>query len=243
MESKYSILTPTGFQKFDGIIRNKKQSLLIKTRNGNSIETSLEHIFIVGGKEVKAKSLTPGDYITDKDRVVSSKLYKIQYLYDPVNVQNGNRYIGNGIIHHNCSFIGSSFTLISGDTLSKLSSKEYIWSRNDFNAIENPIPGHTYFIAVDTSEGVGGDNSAFVVIDITKMPYLTVGKFKCNTISYLLYPNIIQQFAKLYNNAFVLVEVNSIGNSVAQILYDELEYENILMLHVKNLLLNYLYFL
>lgn len=128
-----------------------------------------------------------------------------------------------------CSFIGSSFTLISGDTLSKLSSKEYIWSRNDFNAIENPIPGHTYFIAVDTSEGVGGDNSAFLVIDITKMPYLTVGKFKCNTISYLLYPNIIQQFAKLYNNAFVLVEVNSIGNSVAQILYDELEYENILM--------------
>lgn len=128
-----------------------------------------------------------------------------------------------------CSFIGSSHTLISGDTLSKLSAKDYIWQKNDYDAIEEPQIGHTYFIAVDTSEGIGGDASAFLVIDVTKFPYFTVGKFKCNTISYLLYPNIIHQIAKLYNDAFVLVEINSIGNSVAQILYDELEYENILM--------------
>ena len=128
-----------------------------------------------------------------------------------------------------CSFIGSSHTLISGDHLSRLSAKDYIWQNNNFDAIENPEIGHTYFIPVDTSEGIGGDSSAFQVIDITSFPYKTVGKFKSNTISYLLYPNIIHHIAKLYNDAFVLIEINSIGNSVAQILYDELEYENILM--------------
>ncbi len=132
-----------------------------------------------------------------------------------------------------CQFLGSSATLINGDTLSRLSAKDYIWSKNEFDAIEEPQPTHTYFLSVDTSEGVGGDYSTFHIIDVTKFPYLTVGKYRCNTISYLLFPNIIYQYAKRYNEAFVLIEINGIGNQVAHILYEDLEYENVLMVSSK----------
>lgn len=128
-----------------------------------------------------------------------------------------------------CEFLGSSFTLISGDVLSRLSSKEYVWQKNDFDAIEEPIPGHSYFMCVDTSEGIGGDSSTFVIVDITKFPYMTAGKFKCNTLSYLLFPDVIYTYAKKYNNALVLVEINNIGMEVARILHDDLEYENLLL--------------
>ena len=43
------------------------------------------------------------------------------------------------------------------------------------------------------------------------------------------FPNIIQQTAKNYNDAWVLVEVNDIGEQVANILHYDLEYENMLM--------------
>lgn len=128
-----------------------------------------------------------------------------------------------------CSFLGSQNSLISGDALSKLSAIDFVSQQNEVDFIEYPIEGHTYFISVDTAEGVGGDYSAFSVIDITEFPYKTVAKFHSNLISYLLYPNVINQIGKMYNNAFVLVETNSIGNQVAHILYEDLEYENLMM--------------
>lgn len=128
-----------------------------------------------------------------------------------------------------CSFIGSSLTLISGDTLSRLSFVEYVYQKNEVDFIEYPEKDHIYFIPVDTSEGVGGDYSAFSVVDITKFPYRVVAKFRSNKINYLFYPNIIHQIAKMYFDAFVLVEINSIGNQVAHILHDDLEYENLMM--------------
>ena len=45
----------------------------------------------------------------------------------------------------------------------------------------------------------------------------------------MLFPNIIQQTAKNYNDAWVLVEVNDIGEQVANILHYDLEYDNMLM--------------
>ncbi len=230
MQNKFSILTPSGFQKFDGIIRKVDLSILIKTRSGNTIRTSLNHIFVVNGREIKASTLKPTDYINEKDRVVSITLYKIEFLYDPVNVQNGNLYISNGLISHNCHFLGSTATLISGDKLSKMSSVPFVYVKDDhLSIIEYPEENRNYFISVDTSEGVGGDYSAFSVIDITKFPYKVVAKYKNNKISHLIYPNIIFDIAKKYNESYVLVEINSVGIQVAQILHDELEYENLLM--------------
>lgn len=128
-----------------------------------------------------------------------------------------------------CEFLGSSNTLINGRTLSQMSSMEPIF-HNDLGLMlyEEPNRERTYVITVDVARGVGGDYSAFTIVDVTDMPYKLVGKFKNNTIAPMLFPEVIYKAAKDYNNALVLVETNDIGGQIADILYAELEYENIL---------------
>jgi hypothetical protein len=53
--------------------------------------------------------------------------------------------------------------------------------------------------------------------------------FRNNTISPLIFPNVIYETAKYYNDAFILVETNDIGQQVADILHYDLEYEGLLV--------------
>lgn len=128
-----------------------------------------------------------------------------------------------------CSFIGSSNTLISGSKIAQLSAMEFLYTNDNLDITEYPKEGHDYFISVDCAEGIGGDYSTASVIDITEFPYKVVGKYRSNKISYLLFPNVLFTLAKRYSNASVLLEINSVGNEVARTLYEELEYENVLM--------------
>lgn len=127
-----------------------------------------------------------------------------------------------------CTFLGSSNTLIGADTIAKMSAKTFIHSKDNLDVLEAPEQKHFYFIAVDTSRGVGGDFSAFTVIDCTEYPFKVVAKFKDNNITPLLYPDIITKVAKDYNNAHILVEINDIGQQVADIIYNDIEYENMM---------------
>jgi hypothetical protein len=101
--------------------------------------------------------------------------------------------------------------------------------KNGLDVYELPIPEHEYVMTVDVSRGVSNDYSAFVVVDITTIPYKVVAKYKNNTIKPLLFPNIIHPVAMSYNHAFVLCEVNDIGGQVADIMQFDLEYDNLLM--------------
>ena len=126
-----------------------------------------------------------------------------------------------------CEFLGSTNTLISGKALSMMSSKEIVYKKDGLDIYEEPQENKYYVITTDTSRGIGGDYSAFVVVDITEMPFKVVGKFRDNKVSTLLYPDFIARVAKDYNNAYVLIENNDIGQQVVDILHQELEYENI----------------
>jgi hypothetical protein len=142
-----------------------------------------------------------------------------------------------------CNFLGSSYTLLNAETLSKFSPKQYIYSHDKLDVLEEPVRGekneqgkvvrndNIYIIVVDTARGVGGDYSAFVVVDITVSPYRVVAKYRDNRISPLLYPTMIHTVARNYNNAHVLVEINDNGQQIADILYGELEYENMLFVN------------
>ena len=129
-----------------------------------------------------------------------------------------------------CKFLGSSLTLINADTIAKMSLAKTVYSKDGLDIYEKPQRGHTYVIVADTAKGVGGDYSAFTIIDITEVPYKLIGKYRNNTISPLLYPNVIYETGKRYNEAYILVEVNS-SEQVPHILYQELEYENILFVN------------
>jgi hypothetical protein len=127
-----------------------------------------------------------------------------------------------------CTFLGSSNTLISPDTIAKMSPISFMYEKDGLDVLEYPVPGHVYFTTVDTSRGIGGDYSAFTVIDTTEYPYKIVAKYRNNKISPLLYPTIIHKVSKDYNSAYVLVEINDIGQQVADIIHNDLEYENMI---------------
>ena len=127
-----------------------------------------------------------------------------------------------------CTFLGSSNTLIAADTIARLSPIPFIHEKDGLDILEYPVPGHVYFTTVDTSRGVGGDYSAFTIIDTTEYPYKIVAKYRNNKISPLLYPTVVHKVSKDYNNAYVLVEINDIGQQVADIIHNDLEYENMI---------------
>lgn len=126
-----------------------------------------------------------------------------------------------------CQFLGSSNTLISGAALARMSSIEPIHTVMGLDVQEEPQKGHFYICIADTAQGVGGDNSAFTIIDVTDTPYKIAAKYKNNNISPLLFPSVIHKAAVDYNNAFILVETNDIGQQVINVIYQEFEYENV----------------
>ena len=130
-------------------------------------------------------------------------------------------------------FVGSTNTLIHHSKLRNLTFTEPIYNKDGLHLWEFPNPNRMYFISCDVARGAGKDFSAFTITDITDTPYRLVGRYRDNEISPMLYPTVIEKAAKDYNGAFVLIEVNDIGSQVADILYYDLEYENVLSSVIK----------
>lgn len=132
-------------------------------------------------------------------------------------------------VEFECDFIGSTNTLIDSTKLKILTHDDPIQkTSNGLWVFEHPKEDHTYCMVIDTSRGQSIDYNAFIVIDMSEIPYKVVATFKNNEISPIVYPNLIYPVAKKYNQAYVLVEINDIGSQVADILYQEFEYDNIL---------------
>jgi hypothetical protein len=128
-----------------------------------------------------------------------------------------------------CEFLGSVNTLITSSKLKTLVYDDPITSNAGLDVYEEPKEDHTYVMTVDVARGLTKDYSAFVVMDTTTIPYRLVAKYRNNTIKPLLFPNVIDQVARTYNHAYVMVEVNDIGGQVADTLQFDLEYDNLLM--------------
>ena len=135
---------------------------------------------------------------------------------------------------HLCEFLGSIGTLINPSKLKILVYDDPI-KRGDkgLDIYEEPKEDHDYLMTADVARGIGNDYSAFVVFDITNFPYKVVAKYKNNEIKPMLFPSIIEKVARGYNNSWILIEINDIGDQVANILHYDLEYNNILMCSMK----------
>lgn len=138
-----------------------------------------------------------------------------------------------------CEFLGSTNTLISGEKLACLTYKEPVGKLADVVIYEKPVKedyddetgdqisaDHMYAIVVDVSEGKNLDYSAFSVFDVSGIPYRQVAVYRNNSIPPMVFPNIIKTCAEYYNDAHVLVEINN-SPQVAEILLEDLEYENV----------------
>ena len=133
-------------------------------------------------------------------------------------------------------FIGSSATLISGAKLRSLAFHNPISSIEGFDIYEEPIKDRLYIATVDCAEGVELDYSSINVLDVSQTPYRQIAKYRNNKLPLLFFPTVIYSIAKKYNEAYVLIETNNIGQQVVDILHYDLEYENIYKLehhHIK----------
>jgi hypothetical protein len=134
---------------------------------------------------------------------------------------------------YGCSFLGSSNTLISSTKLNVLAPEEYLSEDAEgLRIFAEPQKDKIYFLQADVSRGQGSDYSAFTVIEGTESPYKIVATYRNNTISPFNFPQSIKKVGELYNNAYVLVETNDIGGQVSSILYNDLNYENLLMTRI-----------
>lgn len=329
----YEVMTPSGWQSFDGVKISKESTIKIRFSDGNEIKTTENHIFISDmGNEILAKDSFGKSVKTKNGTSIVSEIVKngIESVYDLINVAGGNLYYTNDIVSHNClvldefahmrpnlatefiasvfptlsssetsqmiivstpkgmnhyyklwteaeqglngftpisghwsehpkrnqawadaqlaelgdvlyqqevecSFIGSSNTLIKGEKVASLPLKQpLITSPDGFTCYSAPVPKRSYVMTVDVAKGEEQDSSAFVIFDITEFPYKIVGTYKNNKISTLTYPDIVYHYAKMYNEAFVLVESNSLGQQVADALFYDLEYENMYMSEKSN---------
>ena len=132
-------------------------------------------------------------------------------------------------VEFECQFLGSVGTLINPAKLKSLIYERPITSNGGLDIYEQPISNHDYLCTVDVARGVGEDYSTFIIVDITSFPHKVVAKYRNNEIKPMLFPNIIYEVATNYNKAFILCEVNDIGDQIAAILNFDLEYENLLM--------------
>ena len=132
-------------------------------------------------------------------------------------------------IEFECEFLGSIDTLIAPSKLKSLVYENPIQQNAGLDVYIPPEKAHDYLMTVDVARGVGEDYSAFVVTDITEFPHKVVAKYRNNEIKPMLFPNIIYEIARNYNQSFILCEVNDIGDQIASILNFDMEYENLLM--------------
>jgi hypothetical protein len=131
------------------------------------------------------------------------------------------------------TFFGTGDTLVNAETLLGFRAGRYkrLLEGGLLKVYEEVQKGHEYIMTVDVSKGRGQDYSTFNLIDISVRPFAQVAVYRNNTISPILFPNIIYKYAKVYNDAYVVIESNDQGSVVCNGLYHDLEYEN---MHVES---------
>jgi hypothetical protein len=225
------ILTSSGFKQFRGLQRLEKETIKILFSDGNDCTVSTDHIFIDTDKPTK--ELRIGDFIGERE-IIDIKKQGLKKVYDPVDVE-GHEYIGNGINHHNCEFLGSSLTVLNSETLrSLLSQEEYDIIEESLGGrlriYEKPIEGVSYVIGVDTSKGTGNDFSVaqvFKVSSIKPVGFEQVAVFQDDFTDAYSFSDIVNKLGYYYNNAYIMVENNAEGSTVVSRLWWEYEYENL----------------
>lgn len=223
------IMTQSGWSEFQGIRKSRHTRVYAIVTQKRKFIASMNHRFYYNNKWNFSSEVKVGDII-DGSRVIGSYFLDLRYpnlvdLYDILGTKD-HTYIASGTISHNC-FIGSSYTLLSGDTMARLVGKEPLEQRSGIlNIYKYPEPNHKYIMSVDPAKD-GADGFAVCILDITKFPFKQVAA--CSTdIDYFLMPEHLDDWGRMYNSALIIVENNEgAGQSVADMLWTEYEYENL----------------
>lgn len=226
--NKYKILTPSGFKNFDSIKKiTKSKYLKITLSNGREIACSYDHKFILDGIEIPAYELYNGcaiDSVGDTDiYVIANELVQSDIeLYDIVEVEDGNIFIVDNLVSHNCNFETSGHTVIEADIIRYYEGliKEPLERRGfdgNLHIYQYPNYNKSYIVTADVARGDGEDYSAFHVLDAQNVEQVAEYKGKIDPASFA---NMLIAIGTEYNNALIVVDNRNIGYATLQVIVD-----------------------
>lgn len=232
------VLSNGGYQLSTGIKKSIHDHYYkIITLSGLTLECTESHIFETLNGPITAKLLSKNDELILKDGndflKYKRKINKKFVAYDLIDVENGSLYFTNGILSHNCSFLGSSNTLISSTKLQQLVFLDPIVSEKHLNIYEQPVAGHKYVTTVDVCAGLSQDYSIINIVDVTEAPYKQVLVYRNSDIDPSSFSLVVDAIAKKYNKSTLIIESNLDGKIVAKELWD-MEYENLISTKAEN---------
>ena len=229
--TRFEILTPNGFEDFSGLRKTTKSEVVrLSLSNGKSVESSLDHLFIIDDTEVLAKDIEEGCVISKDISVLRSITKKGSFtLYDPVDVGDKHHFIADSITSHNCNFNSSGTSVFINESLEYIDSmqiKEPLERRGrdaNYWIFEHPDYTKDYVVVADVARGDGKDYSAFHILDLENN--IQVAEYK-GQIPTKDYGHLLVEAATYYNKALLVVENASIGWSTLQTI-QEIGYQNL----------------
>ena len=232
IDKKFQVLTQSGFSDFSGIRRTETNRTLKIFFGDSFIEVSEDHKFMVFGKEVIAKTLKEGDVLQTRfdKNVIITKIETSEekcFVYDVLETKD-HSYITNDVISHNCSFLGSSHTLVSKESLQRFKPQdpEMVLAQR-LKVYKEPEPKHKYIIGVDPAK-FGGDSYAIQVLDVTSFPFVQVASAKLKDENFQIMPGFIVEWGKWYNEGLLIIENNEGAGTYANVvIHNDYEYENL----------------
>lgn len=235
--TRYRIKTPDGFKPFSGIRSSEKIGIAeIYTDSGLHLRCTLDHpLKLANGTFTRAIDLTQDSLLStshgiSKVTFVSIDHEAVSRVYDALEVGTDHEYLTSGFVSHNCSFIGKAGGLLETSVLKRLETEvqKPVFETHQMKQYEKPVPGNIYMMTVDVSRGRGLDYSTFTVFDVSDMPIKQVCVFRDNKISPIDYAGFIRTMGHAYNDCQVLVELNDLGQQVADILHFDYGYEGLM---------------
>lgn len=239
-QSSNVILTSQGNKSFKGVQKVYKPSYKFTFDNGKSIIVGKSHRFMCDGLEVCASSLMVGHVLLDANlhqiKVVKKEFLKSFELYDIVGVEN-SEFIADGLVHHNCEFLGSAYTVIVDDVLERLfaHTKSIIPIREELEGrlkiYELPLDNVDYIIGVDPSKGTGKHDACIQIMRILSFePTILIRQvavFKDSTTDPFDMARILNRLCIKYNNAYIACEGNGEGSALVTHLWHTFNNRNL----------------
>lgn len=227
-----TVLTDTGWSKFDGILVKGVKKVLQVTTQHHLLRSTPDHKYFLNGfKPIEGRLLLPKQKILVNgklDNVVSVKwLLDEEPVYDLFNVEKNHRYYANDILIKNCEFLVYDETLINSIKLSELQGRDPVTRMGQVRWYKTPTPGNIYLIGLDPSLGTGGDYAGIQVFELPSFTQVAEWQHNITPIQgqIKIFRDVLRYIqdeigAEYNNNIYWSIENNTVGEAGLVVIAD-----------------------